>query len=343
MACLRLILVFCSRPSGLRLHAHACRCRPDCHACRDAAGYGFAEVHFHKPPCSCLTGEACTQAAQSGDLKLLKVLRRLEPPCPWNAGVTRAAVSQGDTAMLRWELSAQCPFDLADAQVAPLMVVACGQVQLLQQMWPVQADFQKMLLQAAENGHLTMLEWLLSQQPKDRPELDVDVSVFGGLLDKADQQHMNVMTAAAVNGHLHVLEFLIGHRAPALRGIIRMPWNAFENIHGQCLPRLAKTGCHMYFPDRKRSITLMDLKCFIVSLVRWASRVDLAGALASRHAAVYLHQAGNQLLAQLTRLPDALVDRIAAKSLKQVVLADEREKATMLALMKKIQSLPFLF
>ncbi len=232
--------------------------------------------------------------------------------------------------MLEWALNARCPVDLADARIrtAPLMLVACGQLQLLQQLWPIQADFQKTLIKAAEYGQLEMLEWLLSQEPEihshlveGAPEPLVWTEIF-----------MDLVHAAAAHGHLHVLDFLITFHPPAGSGYAS--GRSFKRIgqprtvHGHCLLTLAKAGYGLHPTDTLLVPKLMCLKCSIVGLVQWASKIDLQAALASGDVHQQPSQGGNQLLAQMSRLPDELVARIAAQSINFKLKASTAATAT---------------
>lgn len=129
----------------------------------------IAWLRQHRP--ACFGVETCKAAAQQGNLELLQILRSLQPPCPWDSSVSRAAWRGANPQVLQWMLSEvpNCPIDLQDVRSVPLMVIASGHLPLLQQIWPVEERPQAMYQEAARHGHLDMLKWLIDQQPGEEP------------------------------------------------------------------------------------------------------------------------------------------------------------------------------
>jgi hypothetical protein len=63
---------------------------------------------------------ACEWAARCGQLRMLKHLRAMDPPCPWNALVCAAAAAQGHLPLLRWVHEQACPWDARTCALAAL-------------------------------------------------------------------------------------------------------------------------------------------------------------------------------------------------------------------------------
>ncbi len=229
------------------------------------------------------TEDLCSKAAAHRQLGLLKTLRRLRPPCPWDERVFNAGASCGYILLCKWASGQGCPVNLEDARKFAPILAASGQLQVLQQIWPFKVDIRKLLHEAAKHGQPEVLSWLLDQQPGISPQ-------------------PRVIQAAAENGHLQMLRSLLTRQPPA-----EMP-HRVPNVHGLCLMTLAKAGCPMATEDRERVQPVVRLQCTIVGLVRWASRIDLPLILETQSPKELSSCGGKELLAQLTRLPIVLLE-----------------------------------
>ena len=251
----------------------------------------IAWLHQHRP--ACFGVKTCKAAAQRGKLELLQILRDLQPPCPWNSSVSRAALHGANPQVLQWMLLEvpPCPIDLQDARAVPLMVIASGHLPLLQQIWPVAERPQAMYQEVARHGHLDMLRWLVDQQPGDEP-------------------WAKTTYIAAKHDRLDMVQFLLA-RGPHM--FVSNP----EGVKGRCLMAMAQAGCPMSYYHKGRVSDLMRPWLTIMGLLRWARGLQSAREPSCLAAVSDLSTSGqitavggNRLLAMMADLPKEIADKI---------------------------------
>lgn len=108
---------------------------------------------------------ACTTAASMGDVKLLAWLRSCEPPWPWNSGTCLAAAQQ--PGALHWLLTQDppCPCNHPCQWAWSGGLARLGDIAMIEQLdLPIQ-DMPQLCIVAAQNRYLSLLKWLVQQQP----------------------------------------------------------------------------------------------------------------------------------------------------------------------------------
>lgn len=182
--------------------------------------------------------------------------------------------------MLKWVRRQEppCPLDLDLAREAPKWIAALGEVESMQQIWPVGKDPQLVSELAAWQGQLDMLQWLMDQLPSQPP-------------DKF------VLLFAAEYGQTEVVQALLACKCPFPNS------EDIHYIHGRCLLVLADAGCPMPPEEGMRVQVMMAVRNTIMDLYQWPRKHPklprLDGYVSQRLAA----QGGNQLLQRLAQLP----------------------------------------
>ncbi len=249
--------------------------------------------------------------ARGENLAVLKMLRRLQPPCPWDGSVCRAAVKKHDVAMHAWarSLDPPCPWDPAHAEKNPQRVVTLGETALLQQLWPEGqrgsqnwswGTLYRRSRRAAMYGQLGTLQWLLTRWRLQHNITEESLS--------AELPLGRFCMMAAENDQLEVVAWLLAQRCKFTWSIEGSP------VQGRCLLALAEGSCPLPPSLQMRLRDLVRAKCTIQGLVRWAASLP-AGMCVERLEALAGH-GGNALLLQMTRLPIDLVDSIAALAIR---------------------------
>lgn len=180
-------------------------------------------------------------AAGAGHLSVLKWLRSQEPPCRWEVSACRQAARYGHIHVLEWMLLQPDPAPIdstvydaaaagghihiiewlttsgADPQCALHIRTSCacelaaGDGDISTFMWlrnhtPAFPCYPIVLAKAAANGHLSIIQWSITNSP-------VDALPWSEI----------VCSAAAKHGHLQILQWL---RYPQLPGVGPCRWDA---------------------------------------------------------------------------------------------------------------------
>ncbi|WZN67299.1 putative ankyrin repeat protein [Chloropicon roscoffensis] len=172
-------------------------------ACQGAAEGGHLNVlKFLRgldPPCP-WDKWTCTSAAGEGHLEIVKWLKKQTPPCPWSEKTCAWAAKGERLEVLKW-LRAQdppCPWDAETCAEA----ARWGRLEVLK--WARDQDppcpwDERICTKAAEGGHLEVLKWLRAQDPPCPWD-------------------WGTCAAAAEGGHLDVLKWLRSQDPPC-------PWD----------------------------------------------------------------------------------------------------------------------
>lgn len=262
-------------------------------------------LHQHFP--ACFTVDLCRAAVSH--LHLLKALRHLQPPCPWDSSVSRHALGLRLPRILTWLLNQDppCPMELAHARRYPLAVAGSGHVATMQQIWPVDGEPQMMIDEAARHGHVDMLRFLLDKHPREL-------------------NHSTIFSAAQNDEPATLLVLL--DSGSMSRTVLMVPH--LPAASGRCLVALAKAGHRMDPRNKRRISTLLSPWATLVGLVRWASRLQQSdhqfGGLAtsadqSSHE-LLTPAGGNMLLVQLAKLPTDIGARIISHAVPTPAIAD---------------------
>ena len=104
-------------------------------------------------------------AAARGNFQLLKWMRDQEHPWPWDSSICSAAATQ--PVILEWLRSQQppCPWDTQAARKCAAASVRAGDAGWLRRLGLPISDMPELCIEAARQGHLQLLKWLLQQQP----------------------------------------------------------------------------------------------------------------------------------------------------------------------------------
>ncbi len=152
--------------------------------CQVAAQEGHFEVlkwaRAQNPPAP-WDEEVCANAAFMNRMDIMKWLRSQDPPCPWDETSCSAAAQEvsGTMTMLKW-IRGQipvCPWDKTTCIHAALT----GKLDMLKWIKLQTSSYREwwaedMYVHAAEGGHLTVINWLISENiriPKDTKLLTV--------------------------------------------------------------------------------------------------------------------------------------------------------------------------
>ncbi len=288
----------------------------------------------HQPVLECLQalGYPWTEqwpkiAASRGHCKLLEWMRSQDGDWLWDSSVCTAA--QQHTEALRWLLAQTppCPWTAADAAACPDAMARLGDTSLIQRLQlPVQ-DMPQLCVSAARLGQLDLLKWLLGRQPP----CPLTAEAFNLALRLDDPEMVRFLIAWDAGFVCHHPDFeSISKASPA--GFLE----------------LARNGCCMRQRHAARVLRLVEAWYVFVGLQHWAANqatalaelsdstantCQLVTLVISLEAAARGTRAGagqkvtchlelrpseafpggpKGLLAQLTRLPSDLVDRIAS-------------------------------
>ena len=167
---------------------------------------------------------ACAGAAQGGHLEALKLLRGLDPPCPWDWGAcvttSAAAAGGGHLELLKWARSQDppCPWNVSTSAAA----AGGGHLKALKFLrgldppcpwseWTCSA--------AAEGGHLEVLKFLRGLDPPcPWSDWTCPAAAREGRLDilkwarsqkpPCPWSRRNCRETASRHGHLHVVDWI---------------------------------------------------------------------------------------------------------------------------------------
>ena len=283
---------------------------------------------------------ACGNLGGRGsNLAVLKLLRKLQPPCPWDGVACRAAVKKGDIPMHLWARNQvpPCPWDPAHAEAHFLRLMTLGETALLEQFWPQGSrgstswSWQTMSTRAsraAMYGQLQTLQWLLARWGRLHyvPEGQlITEALRGGPCTNECWGRKHLCITAAENDHTEVVEWLLaqGCRFAWSSENLGVLENSSTNASGRCLLALARCGCQLPPGLRARAQDYVWARCTVQGLARWASNVITRSSAGLPDAQKNLDgeaegldgRGWNGLLMQLTRLPLDIVDKIAAQAI----------------------------
>lgn len=283
-----------TRLQGVGICSHPGHCLAFQRMINTGNAASIAWLHHECP--ACFNVKRCRLAAEQGNLALLQILRGLQPPCPWDSTVSRAALSGSNPEVLNWMLNAvpPCPINFFDACARPLKVIASGHLPLLDDIWPVELSPQQVYEKVARHGHMHMLQWLLDEQLEEAPK-------------------ERVAYLAAKHGHLGMLKLLLA----------RQPDISIANltgIEGQCLVFLAKTRgpvAALSAHHKQRVPAVLGPWLTMKGLLQWSRQLQstleprsLATIAAQSSNGRFAPEGGNLLLAMMAHLPKELADKI---------------------------------